>query len=502
MNDSGGTASHGYGASLPHISQHLLPSSRVQNGQVTFNNHGWAYSAEVVSDAATGGDTPFGHAPIGPPRPNHRKATIYTKNIRISAGASHTNSLISKTIGHELGHLAHLDHCPKSDEPDANGNSWKTRCLMWGTISVRDQSSVASHHDADYALADPGQDPQEPYDAPPPNVNPGQKKAKLVPANSSYSAEAGDSHTVNFSTSSPYSSVYWYVKTPSDISSLGTTQEIDQGDGSLTTADFTYTFPSGTSGDYTVTAYVYDWSNSVYEVSYTVSVSLPSSSTTTTSSSSSSNSLVSSDGVYTATAGDSHTANLSVPSGWTSIYWYLKSPSESGVGTSQSSVSDSTGNSTTASYTYSFPSGVSGDYVLTAYTTLSDYTIVQPSYTVSVSLPSSSNAPASAPSAPASTASGTLKAASGYSLTITQYDAVYLKLTTTVPFSAIKWYLVPSWSSIESYKGTQNFSPAVSETSYSTIVDTVFGEYTLRADITPTTGNTFSVSCTVTVADE
>ena len=97
--------------------------------------------------------------------------------------------------------------------------------------------------------------------------------------------------------------------------------------------------------------------------------------------------IVSSDGVYTATAGDSHTANLSVPSGWTSIYWYLKAPSESGLGTSQSSVSDSTGNSSTASYTYSFPSGVSGDYVLTAYTTLSDSTIVQPSYTVSVSLP-------------------------------------------------------------------------------------------------------------------
>ena len=102
-------------------------------------------------------------------------------------------------------------------------------------------------------------------------------------------------------------------------------------------------------------------------------------------------SLVSSDGVYTAEAGGSHTADLSVPSGWTQIYWYLKSPSESDYGTSQSSVSDSTGNSTSASYTYSFPSGVSGDYVLTAYVYSSDGTIVQPSYTVSVSLPSSTD---------------------------------------------------------------------------------------------------------------
>ena len=73
------------------------------------------------------------------------------------------------------------------------------------------------------------------------------------------------------------------------------------------------------------------------------------------------------DDVYTALAGGNHTVNLSVPSGWTQIYWYMKSPSESGYGTSQSSVSDSTGSSTSASYTYSFPEGVSGDYVLTAY---------------------------------------------------------------------------------------------------------------------------------------
>ena len=113
--------------------------------------------------------------------------------------------------------------------------------------------------------------------------------------------------------------------------------------------------------------------------------------------------LVSSDGVYTAFSGDSHTADLSVPSGWTQIYWYLKSPSETGLGTSQSSVSDSTGNSTSASYTYSFPSGVSGDYVLKAYVYLSDSTIVEPSYTVSVSLPSStppSSPPSETPSSP------------------------------------------------------------------------------------------------------
>ncbi len=114
-------------------------------------------------------------------------------------------------------------------------------------------------------------------------------------------------------------------------------------------------------------------------------------------------------GVYTAFAGGSHTANVSVPSGWTQIYWYLKSPSESGLGTSQLPISeDSTGSSTSASYTYSFPEGVSGDYVLTAYVYLSNGTLADPhpSYTVSVSLPSSTETTTSTQT-PSSTPSST-----------------------------------------------------------------------------------------------
>ena len=94
-------------------------------------------------------------------------------------------------------------------------------------------------------------------------------------------------------------------------------------------------------------------------------------------------SLSPSNNSYTATAGGTHTATLSVPSGWREIYWYLKSPSQSGLGTSVSNVSGN-GSSTTALHTYSFPSGATGDYVLTAYTTMSDNSVVQPSYTVTV----------------------------------------------------------------------------------------------------------------------
>ncbi len=88
-------------------------------------------------------------------------------------------------------------------------------------------------------------------------------------------------------------------------------------------------------------------------------------------------------GSYTASAGDTHTANLTLSSVYSSIYWYVKSPSESGLGTSVQYVSGD-GSSTSASFSYSFPSDASGDYVITAYTYLSDGSVIQPSYTVTV----------------------------------------------------------------------------------------------------------------------
>ena len=88
-------------------------------------------------------------------------------------------------------------------------------------------------------------------------------------------------------------------------------------------------------------------------------------------------------GSYTASAGGTHTASLSLASAYSSIYWYVKSPSESGLGTSVSYVSGD-GSSTSASFSWSVPSGASGDYVITAYTYLSDNSVVQPSYTVTV----------------------------------------------------------------------------------------------------------------------
>ena len=99
-------------------------------------------------------------------------------------------------------------------------------------------------------------------------------------------------------------------------------------------------------------------------------------------------SLSPADGSSTATPGSSYTVNVSVPSGWTRIYWYIKSPSESGYGTSAVIYTSGDSSSTSSSYTYSIPDDASGDYVLTAYVYVSDNTIAEPSYTVSVSYPS------------------------------------------------------------------------------------------------------------------
>ncbi len=213
----------------------------------------------------------------------------------------------------------------------------------------------------------------------------------LSSSDGSYTAEAGTGHEANFTTDQAYSSVYWYVKSPSE-SGLGTNVDTDYGDSSTTTtAQLSYSFPSGVSGDYVITAYVYGGDNSTYQTSYTVTVSLPSSSTSTASPPSSSTSTASpasvspASGSYYATPGHSHTANFSASSAYSSVYWYVKSPSESGYGRNvETDFGD--GNTTTASMTYTFPSDVSGDYVITAYVYDGDgTTIYEVSYTVIVS---------------------------------------------------------------------------------------------------------------------
>ena len=97
-----------------------------------------------------------------------------------------------------------------------------------------------------------------------------QKSASL---SGSSSASAGSSVSVSLSTATAFSQVYWYVAGPGD-SGLGTNVETDSGGSSSTSASLSYSFPSSASGDYVITAYIYNYSDSsIYTSSHTVSVS-------------------------------------------------------------------------------------------------------------------------------------------------------------------------------------------------------------------------------------
>ncbi|MYB64243.1 hypothetical protein F4X73_06100 [Candidatus Poribacteria bacterium] len=202
-----------------------------------------------------------------------------------------------------------------------------------------------------------------------------------------YTATGGGTHEAVFYLSNS-GTVKWYVKAPGETGN-GTLIETDTDTDEAT---FSYTFDDTASGNYVITGVVSPASGPGYEGSYTVSV--------TPKATSSSYTLVSSDGVYTATAGYGHEANLSTGSPYSKVYWYVKTPSESGYGTNVSTEYGD-GSKTTSQLDYSFPSGVSGDYVITAYTYFTG-SIIEPSYTVTVSLPSSTETETpSVPAAPA-----------------------------------------------------------------------------------------------------
>ncbi len=97
--------------------------------------------------------------------------------------------------------------------------------------------------------------------------------------------------------------------------------------------------------------------------------------------------LVSSDDIYTATAGTGHEANLTLSAAPSYVFWYVQTPGESDFGDEE--LIDTSGN-LSSSFSYSFPNGASGDYVIRASGTIvSTGEGFDVSYTVSVSLPSS-----------------------------------------------------------------------------------------------------------------
>ncbi len=155
----------------------------------------------------------------------------------------------------------------------------------------------------------------------------------------------------------------------------------------------------------------------------------------------------------TVNAGGSYTVTLSVPSGYSTIYWYIKPEGQAGTGTSQSTTTGGSSSTTTASYTYSIPSGVSGNYVLTAYTYLPNNTIVQPTHTVSVrAQPTTPSHPLSVSASPGPSRwsvslSWTAPSSDGGSA-ITGYEYQYRR------YYADTWESWSSWQSVSSTSTT------------------------------------------------
>lgn len=85
----------------------------------------------------------------------------------------------------------------------------------------------------------------------------------LYPTNGAYTASAGGTHDATCVTSTPYTSVAWYVN--------GFCWETDAGDETATEASFSYTFPSDASGEYTIYVEVTEAGN-YYTDSYTVTI--------------------------------------------------------------------------------------------------------------------------------------------------------------------------------------------------------------------------------------
>lgn len=323
----------------------------------------------------------------------------------------------------------------------------------------------------------------------------------LLAAEDVYTAQGGDTHEAVMYTSNS-SKVEWYLKAPGD-SGRGTLVETDTN---TEEARYSFSFADDASGSYVITAVVSPASGPGYEGSYTVSVTPKSTSTTGTENTGSPMySLVSSDGVYTAEAGTGHEANFSTTQAYSYVYWYVRSPSETGLGTGVDTDYGDSSSTTTAQLSYSFPSGVSGDYVITAYVYDGDGTTVyETSYTVTVSLPGSSTTPTTKPSSTKPPPSVSISPHGSYTST-TQINTGYgLVMTASEAISQVKWYYTPPGGS-ESRWDTQNFydSTTTSSTCNIWFYDGT-GEYEVRAEVTllsSIAGVVHNATYTVTVTD-
>lgn len=229
----------------------------------------------------------------GPPAPDSRVLIFYegigkfiTKNIKLQKGSTKWHAAVDVVVGtaisHEIGHNVNCDHCGVQGclmLQSANPNDYYT----WnGKTLTSKRTGFKAHTGQKHVYAVTGapvvkggksyirieieaeannEENEEDTGGTPTPENTDTTPAlsyTLTSSDGSYTATAGTGHEANFTTNQAYSSVYWYVRSPSESSGLGTNVKTDTGDSSTTkTAQLGYSFPSGVAGDYVITAYVY-----------------------------------------------------------------------------------------------------------------------------------------------------------------------------------------------------------------------------------------------------
>ncbi len=213
-----------------------------------------------------------------------------------------------------------------------------------------------------------------------------------------YEAVPGTTHEASITTDVPYYSIIWGITSPGQTDP-DIVAETDHGDGTTTEATLSYTFSSDSElGEYVISAYVF--LNDLTLVTESYNVNLKNNASTDTidqgegtndedegtdiSDPTPTPGLTPANDSNLAVGGETYELQLVAEENYYYVHWYVKSPSETGIGTEIEYDGDGYGGESEASFSYTFPY-TTGDYVITARVyRFSDYTYYDETYTVTV----------------------------------------------------------------------------------------------------------------------
>ena len=226
--------------------------------------------------------------------------------------------------------------------------------------------------------------------------------------------------------------------------------------------------------------------------------------------------LVSSDGVYTAEAGNGHESNLTLSAAPSYVFWYVQGPDDSAPVLRY----QDTSGSLTSQLGYSFPSGVSGDYVISVSgTSASGGSAIIASYTVTVSLPSSTPQPtdntpdcsyctegcSACQTSTTTPAPVHTQSISAISSSATGGETMTFTVNTSVACSHIDWYVCRPGQAVGKdifggdYIKTSSGDGTATTATMSWTFPTTAGTYTIEAYVNYPGGDRYYETYTVTV---